>query len=74
MTQAEKNTLDNIINNYLANKTDEELKDILNNLDGSLFEAVEEDKKRCDKFLGLAQNQEFLSDSAELVYNKVNDK
>ena len=63
--------LENIIADYLANKTPEELKEVLKDLDKAMFDALEEDKKRCDKFLGLAQNTDFLKDASKTVYNKL---
>ena len=48
-------TLDNIIAAYLADKTDEQLKEILKDLDKAIIDAIEEDKKRCEKFINLVK-------------------
>lgn len=63
--------LNNIIENYLNGKTDQELKAILNDLDGAMFEALEEDKKRCEKFIKLAENSDFIEYSSNRVYKKI---
>ena len=55
-----ENELDNIKAEYLANISPEELKEVLTDLDKAMFDALAEDKKRCDKMLGLAQNTNFL--------------
>ena len=63
--------LENIIAEYLANKSPEELKEVLKDLDKAMFDALAEDKKRCDKMLGLAQNTDFLNTASKTVYNKL---
>lgn len=63
--------LDRIIDNYLAGKTDEELKEVLKDLDKAMFEALEEDKKRCDKFLKLTQTTDIVEQSSKKVYSEL---
>ena len=65
-----ENALENIIAEYLANKSPEELKEVLKDLDKAMFDALAEDKKRCDKMLGLAQNTNFLKETSKTVYNE----
>ena len=65
------NGLERIIENYLANKTEEELREVLKDLDGAMFKALEEDKKRCEKFMKLAKNKDFLNESSSRVYKKI---
>ena len=63
--------LKRIIESYLANKTQEELREVLNDLDGAIFKAFEDDKKRCEKFIKLAENKDFLNESSSRVYKKI---
>ena len=70
-TDRKMRALENIIGNYLAGKTEQELLEVLKDLDKSLLEALEDDKKRCDKFLGLAQKSDFLKESSKEVFSKI---
>ena len=63
--------LDNIIAEYLANKSPEELKEVLKDLDKAILDALAEDKARCDKMLGLSQTTYFLNTASKTVYNKL---
>ena len=64
-------TLENIIAEYLANKSQEELKEVLKDLDKAMLEALAEDKERCDKMLGLSESTDFLNSASKTVYNKL---
>ena len=70
-TEIYMKALENIIAEYLANKSPEELKEVLKDLDKAMLDALAEDKARCDKMLGLAQNTDFLNNSSKTVYNKL---
>jgi len=66
-----RNALDRIIGEYLAGKTEEELKEVLKDLDKAMFDALEEDKKRCDKFLKLAETTDMVEKSSKVVYSEL---
>ncbi len=36
-----------------------------------MFDALAEDKERCDKMLGLAESTDFLNSASKTVYNKL---
>ena len=58
--------LENIIETFLAGKTDEELKSVLNDLDSAMVQAVKEDQERCNKFYNLAKDDsEFIEYSSK---------
>ena len=63
--------LENIIGNYLAGKTEQELLEVLKDLDKAMFDALEDDKKRCEKFLKLAKTTDMVEQSSKVVYSKL---
>ena len=66
-----RNAIDNIIAEYLAGKTDEELKEVLKDLDKAMFDALEEDKKRCNKFIKLAETTDIVEKSSKIFYSEL---